>query len=281
MNPRSAASPRMRERRGVQSMDVGLRILEVLTAHGGALSLKSISEAVGIAPSNVHRYLASFVHAGLLRQDPDTAHYDLGRLALQVGLAALARHEVLREAPVGLQSIVRESGLVGLILVFGAQGPTIVHLLQTSPPVTLSLGLGSIIPMLRSASGHVFCAFLPEERTRTLIKRELRSNATSSALAASTPRTLGELNALKEKVRRQFHSVVDVDVSPGSRAIASPVLNERAEIIATLSLLGPESRLSGRDSALATLMSTCEQLSRTAGYQGRWVERNDKSRSGQ
>lgn len=257
--------------RGVQAMDVGLRILEVLAAHDRALALREISEAVDMAPSNVHRYLASFVQAGLLRQDPDTARYDLGRLALQVGLAALSRDQVLREAPTALRQIVEQFKVMGIILSFGAQGPTIVRFLQTSPPLVISLRLGSIVPLLRSASGRVFASFLPEQLTGPLVERELRTHDAGYELAHSTPRSMTELRQLIKRVRRDFCAIVEVDVSPGLVAAASPVLNERGEALATLSLMGSKTDLAPEGPAISSLITTCKHLSRSAGYQGPWA----------
>jgi DNA-binding IclR family transcriptional regulator len=263
--------PEPAQRRGVQSIDVGLRILQVLAAHDSALPLKVISEQVDMAPSNVHRYLASFVRAGLLRQDPDTSHYDLGRLALQIGMSALSRLDVMELAPRELKRIVAEFGLLGVVVIFGDQGPTIVRFQQCSPPITISLNLGSIIPTLRSASGQLFAAFLPEEITRHVVERELHTNG-AYVLAASTPRTAAEVRRLADKIRKQFYASVEVDVSPGIRAIASPILNAQGEATATLSLLGPHTRLGGNHPALQALVQTCGQLSREAGYRGDWPE---------
>ncbi len=271
MTARKKKRPEQKERRGVQSMDVGLRILQVLTSNDGALALKNISERVDMAPSNVHRYLASYVRAGLLRQDPDTGLYDLGRLALQLGLAALSRMDVLELAPRELKKIVAEHGVLGIVVVCGDQGPTIVRFQQCSPPITLSLALGSIIPMLRSASGQLFVAFLPEEVTRHIVEREFRANI-GYELAASTPRSAAEVRKLAEKIRQQFYAAVDVDVSPGIRAIAGPVLNLQGEAIATLSLMGPANRLGPKHPALDALLRVCEQLSREAGYTGEWAQ---------
>lgn len=265
------SAAQQKERRGVQSIDVGLRILQVLASHDSALPLKTISELVGMAPSNVHRYLASFVRSGLLRQDQDTARYDLGRLALQVGLSALSRLDVMELAPRELKRLVAEHGLLGVVVIFGDQGATIVRFQQCSPPITISLALGSIVPTLRSASGQVFVAFLPEEITRHIVERELKLNV-GYDLAPSTPRTAGEVRRLADKVRSQFHSVVAVDVSPGIRAIASPILNAHGEAVATLCLMGPEKQLGSNHPALHALVKTCGQLSREAGYSGHWPE---------
>jgi hypothetical protein len=78
-------------RRGIQSIEVGLRIVEALTAAMGPQPLKALSQIANIPPSNCHRYLASFVRTGFVIQDTATGRYDLGPLAVRAGLAAIAR----------------------------------------------------------------------------------------------------------------------------------------------------------------------------------------------
>lgn len=57
-------------------------------------------------------------------------------------------------------------------------------------------------------------------------------------LAPSTPRTMGKIRTLSEKLRTQFYASVEVDFSPGIHAISSPVLDSQGQAIATLSLGG-------------------------------------------
>ena len=85
---------RKRERRGIQSVDTGIRLLEVLERADGPLALKDLSAQAELDPSSAHRYLASFVRSGLVRQDADS-RYDFGPLALHIGLAAIRRIEKL------------------------------------------------------------------------------------------------------------------------------------------------------------------------------------------
>ena len=78
------------KRRGIQSIDTGIRLLEALERADGPLALKDLSSAAQLDPSSAHRYLASFVRCGLVRQESD-ARYDFGPLALRIGLAAMQR----------------------------------------------------------------------------------------------------------------------------------------------------------------------------------------------
>lgn len=253
------------ERRGVQSIDIGMRILSILAASSEPLPLKVISESVGMAPSNVHRYLASFISAGLLRQDPGTSRYDLGHLALRVGLSALSRIDVLEMVGPELKRMAVESGFMALATVFGDQGPVVVRLQQPTPPIILSVSLGTTLPLLRSPSGHVFLAYQEEEAMRHIIDRELRLGA-HYALAAGTPKNIKEVRETAAKVRENGYAINDVDISPGLRAIGCPILNLQGDIIAAISLVGPDPTLGKGHPILDELKSVCKRLSEEAGY---------------
>lgn len=251
-------------RRGVKSIDVGMRILEVLASAHEPLPLKTISEGVGMAPSNVHRYLASFMRFGLLRQDEETLRYDLGKLAMRVGLSALARLDVLELARPELQRLARDSGLIALASVFGNQGPTVVRLQQPSPPVFVPLALGSVLPLLRSPTGLVFLSYLPPEMTKPIVDRELVQNKRYS-LAASTPKSIAEVKRVIAQIQKAGYAINDVDVSPGLRAVACPILNLQHEVAAVLSLTGPDSTIAPGHPVVEELVATCARLSEEAG----------------
>lgn len=80
-------------RHGIQSVGIGLRVLDVLAAQDGAQPLGVIAAAADLSSSQAHRYLASLVTAGMARQDPASGRYDLGPAALRLGLGALIPRE--------------------------------------------------------------------------------------------------------------------------------------------------------------------------------------------
>ena len=76
------------EGRGVQSVEVGARILRALVELGAPAMLRDVATKAAVAPAQAHAYLVSFRNAGLVEQDPSTGRYLLGPFALQLGLAA-------------------------------------------------------------------------------------------------------------------------------------------------------------------------------------------------
>ena len=86
----------MSDRQGVQSIEVGLRLVKLLAARGEPLALKDLAAGTGMAAAKAHRYLVSLIRAGLAEQEHESGRYRLGPMALDIGLAALRQVDVLK-----------------------------------------------------------------------------------------------------------------------------------------------------------------------------------------
>ena len=159
-------TPATSERKGIQSVEIGIRILEALSDSMVSLSLKEIAGRVGLPPSNVHRYLASFVRTDMVRQDIDTGYYDLGSATLRIGLAALNRLDVIELASNGLRELVRQTDLHAILSIWTERGPMIIRWQKCSHQIVISVGVGSFIPLFATSSGRVFLAHLPRSMSR-------------------------------------------------------------------------------------------------------------------
>ena len=80
-------------RQGIQSIEVGARILQALARAPHPQMLRDLAAAAQMPAAKAHRYLVSFARMGLVEQQADTGLYDLGSFALELGLGALARLE--------------------------------------------------------------------------------------------------------------------------------------------------------------------------------------------
>ena len=61
-------------RRGIQSIEVGFRILDVIRKIGRPMPLKEIADACGLTVPNVHYYLVSFQKVGVVQQHEIRRH---------------------------------------------------------------------------------------------------------------------------------------------------------------------------------------------------------------
>src|SRR6185503_12413776 len=97
-------------RRGIQSLEIGLRVLECLEHASDPLTLTQIAQASGMRPSKVHIYLVSLMRAGMVVQESYAGRYELGPAALRVGLSALAKMSVLDKARVEMAALRDRTG---------------------------------------------------------------------------------------------------------------------------------------------------------------------------
>lgn len=250
---------------GIQALDSALVALKALASFPGPTSLSDIARAADMPASKVHRYLASFIKAGLVRQAHRAGLYDLGKGAAALGLAAVSRMDLVAAAADRLEELVEETGAAGLVAVWGPHGPTLVRWRRTGSFVITSLGIGTIFPMLNSSTGRTFLAFTPRSVVAPLLDREIaRAAELGLAWPDLDPREPDDVERLVAKVRADGHASVDGRFIPGLNAISAPVLNWQGEADAAVTLTASDNALLRPDGpALRRLKRVCAELSLT------------------
>src|SRR5258708_32313745 len=74
-------------RKGIQSIEIGFRILDFIVKAGRPVPLRDIAAGTGLPASNVQFYLASLTHSGPARQCPGAKCYSPGPHALRPAMA--------------------------------------------------------------------------------------------------------------------------------------------------------------------------------------------------
>src|SRR5260370_9001489 len=75
---------------GIQSVEVGGRLLRALIGSAGAMNLTPLAKAAKMPATKARRYLMSFIRLGLVAQAPHTRQYNLGPLHLSIQLTPIA-----------------------------------------------------------------------------------------------------------------------------------------------------------------------------------------------
>ncbi|RWM45488.1 helix-turn-helix domain-containing protein [Mesorhizobium sp.] len=265
MDEKATAEEPEVSRTGIQALDSALVVLRILAAIEGPASLKEIAQRAKMPASKVHRYLASFAKAGLVRQVQRAGLYDLAKGATELGLAAMARMDLVNEAADHLERLVAETGAAGLVAIWGPHGPTVVRWQRTGSFVITSLGLGTTLPLLNSASGRVFLAYSPPILVRDLLRAEIdRAKALRLSWPDLNPNRENEIGLLVQTVRNMGYASVDGRFIPGLNAISVPVLNWQGEVEAAVTLTAGDHSISEPGSpALALLRKVCDAVSVT------------------
>jgi DNA-binding IclR family transcriptional regulator len=247
-----------KSRSGIQSIEVGFRLLDVLTNEPRAMMLRDLAQRAGMSPAKAHRYLVSFLRLGAVSQDPVSGRYELGGFALQMGLARLARVDGVKLARIALNGLRDQLDQTVGIAVWGNQGPTVVHWMESSHPAKASLKLGDVMPLLSSATGLLFAACLPRSKTQVMLDREL----------AATRRTMADIEPHLADIRAHGASRVEGMLLPGIHAFCVPVFDSTGDLALGLIALGHEGSFDTRwDGEIDTALRHCaNQLSYELGY---------------
>jgi len=255
-------------RSGIQSIEVGFKLLQALAASPRAMMLRDLAAAAGMNPAKAHRYLVSFMRLGAVAQDPVSGRYDLGPFALQLGLAGLNRLDPVKKARPILSQLRDEMDLTAGIAVWGNHGPTIVHWEESSHPVTVSLRLGDVMPMLNSATGRLYGAYLPRKQTLPLIEREL--GARGRGAVPDMPASLAEYDAICAEVREHGAARTRGGVLPGINAFSMPVFDANGHLAMGLIVLGAQSLFDAEWGGTMDrrIRDIAQQLSSELGYLG-------------
>jgi len=245
-------------RSGIQSIEVGFRLLDVLTNEPRAMMLRDLAQRAGMSPAKAHRYLVSFLRLGVASQDPVSGRYELGGFALQMGLARLARVDGVRLARIALAEMRDRLDQTVGIAVWGNQGPTVVHWMESSHPAKASLKLGDVMPLLSSATGLLFAAYLPRSKTQAMLDREL----------AAMKQTMADVEPLLAEVREHGAARVEGMLLPTIHAFCTPVFDSTGELALGLIALGHEGTFDTRwDGEIDSALRECAHgLSYELGY---------------
>ena len=277
VRPESVDAP---QRAGIQSVEVGFGLLLVLAASKGPLMLRDLAAAAGMNAAKAHRYLVSFQRLALVVQDPGTTRYDLGPAALKLGLASLSRLDSVKLARQRLVPLMEQIGQTLALAVWGNQGPTIVHW-EESPQVamTLNLRLGDVMPLLSSATGLSFAAFMalgkqpgqhapPAGRGRLAAMLDDEMARVQKLARPDLPADHIELGQLLDEFRNRGLARVVNTLLPGVAAFCAPVFDADGHLALGVVALGSVACFdSDWDGDVATpLLAAAQQLSADLGY---------------
>lgn len=243
--------------RGIQSIEVGFRLIRALEAAGDKLSLKNLADLAGMSPSSAHLYMVSFGRLGLTVQHPMTLRYGLGPLAVQLGLAGLRQLDVVEVAREPMEELQSCMPLAVYLSVWGNMGPTIVLKLDGRFQSPMAVRVGYVSPLLASATGAVYLTYMPEWEIERVLARE-RAEQQDSTI---------DVEKIRRKTRAAGLGVSVGRINEGYAALSAPVFNHDQRLAASITALGPHSLVdrSSRSPLRAALLTTAGRIAAALG----------------
>lgn len=219
-----------RESKGIQSIEVGYKLLDALEHAAGPMSLSALAQATGMTASKCHFYLASFIRVGLMTQDGPGGLYGFGPSAIRLGLAALVHVDVLQLARQVMFELRDELKETVLLSIWGNHGPTVIYRVEGDHWSPWSVRVGTVLPYL-SGTGRVLLAWQPTAAVRELLAGELRAAGENTIEFKEVEKTL-------TAVRKEGLAKGSGTTFPGYAGLAAPIFDHQGQVCAAITVIG-------------------------------------------
>lgn len=223
----------MATRMGIKSVEVGGRLLQELARHHVPIPLKELAARARLTPSAAHHYLVSYLRLGLVRQEPDTLGYSIGPFAVELGMAAIGQSKGLVAAQLLVEKVRNRVDESVLLATWGSYGPVIISVAESSQPIIMTMRIGATMPLLQSATGLIFAAFMPHTIIGPVIQREYQEGRMLPEY-----RNRSALNKKLEGIRDARLVGHSGHLLPGIAAVATPLIGPRNELVAAMTVFG-------------------------------------------
>jgi DNA-binding IclR family transcriptional regulator len=216
----------------LESVDLVLRLIELLAVSREARGVTEVARELGISKPRAHRHLRALVQRGYACQDARAEGYQIGVKVLALGEAVRDRFDVAGAIRAVMGPLREATGLTVSASTLIEGGVTVVEMLQGKTLVEFGIRPGSRLDFHASAHGLVALAFGPPA---------LLDQVLSSPLKVWTKRTLTDPEAVRAEVaqvrRRGWATAIDAMLS-GVNALAAPVFDHRGDWRGAVALVG-------------------------------------------
>lgn len=230
----ASASEGGKPQRGIQSVEVGGRLLHALAQARSPLALSDLAASAALTPGQAHTYLVSLTRLGLIKRDELTGRYEPGPLSLRLGLLHLEHQPAFRAAVPRVAALAEALGFSVAICIAGPQGPTIVRYEHGGFPLHVNLHVGTVMSLPATSTGRVFCAYLPEDTLRAIWTNQSGQHGQCMIEPAEREAFEAALAAIRE---RGLERGVDAP-SPGISSLSAPVLDASGTLCLALTVIG-------------------------------------------
>ncbi|MFO7590300.1 MAG: IclR family transcriptional regulator [Acidimicrobiia bacterium] len=221
----------------IDAVDRTVAILEHLAQEPDGLGVMRLADRVGLAPSTLHRYLASLREHGLVDRTDDRSYALTPRLYI-LGLSAAHGFDLEANARSSLRRLADASGETVCLMVRDGDHSVCIEQIESGHQLRIEARIGSRSDLRLGSTGRVLLAFTPTEvQDEVLARKPLRGR---------TPNTITDpeqIRSLLEAIRRDGFFVSRSQVDDGVMAVAAPVRDRSEEVIAAVAIVAPESRM--------------------------------------
>jgi len=248
----------------VKALEKSLFILEILANSGGEIDLSTLTRHTQIPKSTLLRLLNTLKNHNFVLQDSQSRRFRLGWALIHLGKAAEQSFNLIQIVHPFMEDLASQTGeTVSLVLLDGDHAIYVDQVVSSSiirghPPI------GTPLHLHCTASGKVLLGAFSSQEFESFIGR--------TQLVKKTEKSIVNPLVLQEEIRRiqkQGYAFDDEETEIGGRCVAAPVFNKQGHIEASVSIVGPSTRIRQSDLvSIATVVKrVADQASAALGFE--------------
>jgi DNA-binding IclR family transcriptional regulator len=255
------------KRKRLSSVATALQLLKSFSEEQVDIGISALARRLGVAKSTAHRLAATLVSEGMLEQDAETEKYRLGIALFRLGALVRRRMDVSNQARPYLYELREKTNETVHLAILDGTEIMYVYNLESTQAIRMRSDLGVRKPAYCTAEGQAILAFQPQEVVDRVI---------AQGLVARTPQTITDPAKLIKAlgvVRQRGCAIEDEESEIGMRSISAPIRNDAGDVVASVGVAGPVTRLSKKAIAafVPHVIETADAVSRRLGYRSTGV----------
>jgi DNA-binding IclR family transcriptional regulator len=245
----------------VEAVGRALDILETFGKDEG-LTLKAISDQVGLGRSRAFRLLHTLAERGYVERTSDGRGYSLGRKLFE--RAAFVRRTIRQTALPLMHKLHERFNETVNLGILDNHEIVYIEMLESTHPFRMVAAIGTRSPVHACALGKAMAAFLPEPEATALL-----ANANLTKLTERTNTDAAKLGRELGRVRKYGYALDIEETESGVACVGGPILDRGGWPAAGISVSGPANRILGWQREIAdAVVSASIDISRGLGYPG-------------
>lgn len=247
----------------IQSIDRALDILCCFSISTPELGISELAFKLSMYKSTIYRILKTLEERGFVIQNLENQKYRLGFKLFDLGIAVISELEVRNIALPLMQELNDKTKETVTLNIVDDDYRVCIEKVESKEAIRNFEQLGGRNPLHLAGSGKLLLAYLPEkEIERIITKRDLGLTALGKRILADK---LREELAL---IRQQGYAFTNSERNIGSCSVSAPIRNHEGNVMAGISISGPESRFAFERlvNLIAETVSTANLISYQLGW---------------
>ncbi|NPV44413.1 MAG: IclR family transcriptional regulator [Firmicutes bacterium] len=247
----------------VRAVERALDILLSFSKDEPCLSLPEICKKIGLPKSTVYRLISTLQLKGFIEQNEINGKYQPGTKLISISNILLKNMDLRKIAFPVMCGLRDASGETVNLYILRNRKRVCIEQVEGSHLIKRYAAIGDELPLHCGASGKLLLAFQPESEIDRVIEE--------TGLKPWTEKSITDPVLLKknlENIRNQGYAFTKGERETGAASIAAPIRNHTGNVVAAVTISGPDSRFTPENAEryITLVTEAARKISKNLGY---------------